>query len=157
MDEPTLRSGSPADVPALADLVNRAYGHYIERLGGPPRPMTDDYAEVVREDLVIVAEREGEIIGLLVLAIDDEACVIDNVAVDPAHRGTGVGRLLLERAEAEARAAGFESINLYTHEKLVESLELYRRIGYVEYERRPYGDAQIVYLRKQLDDPTGSS
>ena len=112
--------------------------------------MTDDYAEVVRTHEVTVAERDGEILGLVVLGVDDEGFFVDNVAVDPSHQGMGVGRALLEHAELAARRAGFDSIYLYTHERLVENLALYSRIGYVEYDRRPHGGARIAYLRKQL-------
>jgi ribosomal protein S18 acetylase RimI-like enzyme len=145
-----LRPATEADVPRLTELVRSAYEHYVERIGGPPRPMTDDYAEVVRDAQVTVDERGGEIVGLLVLREDAEGFLVDNVAVDPPHRGTGVGRELLELAEAEALRAGYDSIYLYTHEKMTENLALYSRIGYVEFDRRPKGGFHIVYLRKQL-------
>ena len=145
-----LRPAAAADVPRLAELVRAAYGHYVERLGGPPRPMTDDYAEVIRGRDVTVAERGGEIAGVIVLAVDDEGILVDNVAVAPAHRGTGVGRALLEHAEAAARREGFDSLYLFTHELMSENLALYERIGYVEYDRRLRGEACLVYLRKRL-------
>jgi ribosomal protein S18 acetylase RimI-like enzyme len=112
--------------------------------------MTDDYAEVVRTHRVVVAERGGETIGLVVLGVDDEGFFVDNVAVDPSHQGIGVGKTLLEHAESAARDAGFDSIYLYTHERMVENLTLYTRIGYVEYDRRLFGDARVVFLRKVL-------
>jgi ribosomal protein S18 acetylase RimI-like enzyme len=146
----SLRPATAADVPRLSELVRAAYGHYVGRLGGPPRPMTDDYAEVVRTRRVTVAARGDEILGLVVLGVTDEGFVVDNVAVDPSSRGTGVGRALLEHAERAAGDAGFDSIYLYTHERMVENLALYSRIGYVEYDRRSHGEARIVYLRKQL-------
>jgi ribosomal protein S18 acetylase RimI-like enzyme len=145
-----LRPATDADVPRLTELARAAYGHYVDRLGGPPRPMTDDYADVVRGYRVTVAERKGDIVGLIVLGVGDEGFVIDNVAVDPRHQGSGVGRALLEHAEAAARRAGFDSIYLYTHEKMTENLALYSRIGYVEYDRRLHGEACLVYLRKEL-------
>jgi ribosomal protein S18 acetylase RimI-like enzyme len=148
--EVALRPATLADVPRLTDLVRAAYAHYVERLGGPPRPMTDDYAEVVRTHRVIVAERGGKILGLVVLGVSDEGFFVDNVAVDPSHQGIGVGKALLGHAESAARDAGFDSIHLYTHERMVENLALYERIGYVEYDRRPLGEARIVYLRKNL-------
>ena len=148
-----LRPATAADVPRLTELARAAYGRYVERLGGPPRPMTDDYADVVRSHRVTVAERSGAIVGLIVLAVGDEGFVVDNVAVDPSHQGTGVGRALLEHAEVAARRAGFDSIYLYTHEKMTENLALYSRIGYVEYDRRLHGDACLVYLRKRLGAP----
>jgi ribosomal protein S18 acetylase RimI-like enzyme len=145
-----LRPASAADVPRLTELVQSAYGHYVERLGGPPRPLIDDYDEVVRTRRVTVAERGGEIAGLIVLDEDDEGFLVDNVAVDPAQQGSGVGRALLEHAEDAARAAGFDSIYLYTHELMTENLALYARLGYVEYARRPHGDAHLVFMRKTL-------
>jgi ribosomal protein S18 acetylase RimI-like enzyme len=146
-----LRSATAADVPRLAELVQAAYGHYVERVGGPPRPMTDDYADVVRRQEVTVAEHEGEVVGLIVLGVGAEGFVIDNVAVDPSHQGSGVGRALLEHAEVAARRNGFDSVYLFTHEKMTENLALYSRVGYVEYDRRLHGDARLVYLRKTLD------
>jgi ribosomal protein S18 acetylase RimI-like enzyme len=145
-----LRPATAADVPRLTELVRAAYGQYVERLGRPPRPMTDDYADVVRDFRVTVAERGVGIVGLIVLGVGDEGFLIDNVAVDPSQQGGGVGRALLEHAEAEARRAGFDSIYLYTHERMTENLALYSRIGYVEYDRRLHGGACLVYLRKKL-------
>ncbi len=87
---------------------------------------------------------------MIVLAVADEGFLVDNVAVDPCYRGKGLGKALLEFAEAEARRAGFDSIYLYTHEKLTENLALYSRIGYVEYDRRSRGDFSLVFMRKHL-------
>ena len=145
-----LRAATAADAARLGELARAAYGHYVERLGGPPRPLTDDYDEVVRGTPVTVAERDGGIVGFIVLGADDEGFVIDNVAVDPRHQGSGVGRALLEHAESAARGAGFDSIHLYTHPRMTENLALYERVGYVEYDRRLHGDAPLVYLRKPL-------
>jgi ribosomal protein S18 acetylase RimI-like enzyme len=145
-----LRPARPGDAPVLTELVDAAYGHYVERIGGRPRPMTDDYAEVVRNRRVTVAERDGQIVGLLVLDQDDREIVIENVAVHPASQGNGIGRLLLEHAEHIAREAALGSIRLFTHERMVENLALYERIGYVEFERRRHGEAVIVHLRKTV-------
>ena len=134
----------------MTGLVEAAYGHYVERIGRLPGPMTNDYAEVIRNHHVTVAERHGAIVGVIVLTVTDEGFLINNVAVHPSHRGTGLGRALLEFAEAEARRAGFDSIYLYTHEKMTENLALYSRIGYVEYDRRSQGAFSLVYLRKHL-------
>ena len=151
------RPATVADVERLTELARAAYRHYVPRLGGRPRPMSDDYADVVRNYRVTVAERGDEIVGLIVLGIGAEGFLVDNVAVDPRHQGTGVGRALLQHAEAEARRAGFDSVHLYTHERMSENLALYSRIGYVEYDRRVHGDACLVYLRKKLDEETRSS
>ncbi|HSK37444.1 MAG TPA: GNAT family N-acetyltransferase [Actinomycetota bacterium] len=146
----SFRPAAAADASEVAELVEAAYGQYVERIGVLPGPMTDDYAEVIGVRQVTVAERHGAIVGVIVLAVTDEGFLVENVAVHPGHRGRGLGRTLLEFAEAEARQGGFDSVYLYTHEKMTENLALYAKIGYVEYERRSQGAFSLVYLRKQL-------
>jgi ribosomal protein S18 acetylase RimI-like enzyme len=149
-DSYSLRPASGSDADGVSGLVDRAYEHYVERIGMLPGPMREDYAEVIRERRVTVAEIDGEIVGVLVLSVTEEGFGIDNVAVDPSRRGTGLGRALLELAEAEARRAGFDSIYLYTHERMAENLALYSRIGYAEYDRRSMGEFSLVFMRKPL-------
>ena len=112
--------------------------------------MTEDYAEVIRTRRVTVAESAGCIVGVLVLHVTQEGFLLENVAVDPSHRGTGLGRTFLEVAEVEARREGFASIYLYTHEKMTENRALYARIGYAEYDRRFEEGLARVYMRKPL-------
>lgn len=145
-----LRPAVAADAAAVTDLVNAAYGHYVQRIGMQPGPMREDYAEVIGAADVVVADEDGALVGVLVLRITDEGFLIDNVAVHPSRQGSGLGRALLEYAEAAARRAGFDSVYLYTHERMSENLALYTRIGYVEYERRSQGEFARVFLRKNL-------
>lgn len=146
----SLRSANGRDVSNVAEVVDAAYGHYVERIGMLPGPMTEDYEEVIRNRQVTVAEKQGTLVGVIVLTVTEEGFLIDNVAVHPSHRGTGLGRAFLEFAEAEARRAGFDSIYLYTHEKMTENMALYSRIGYVEYDRRSQGEFSLVFMRKYL-------
>ena len=84
------------------------------------------------------------------LALTEEGFLLENVAVAPSRRGTGIGRTRLELAESEARRAGFDSIYLYTHEKMSENRALYSKIGYAEYDRRFEKGLARVYMRKPL-------
>ena len=145
-----LRIATPADAEAVAALVDAAYRHYIERIGRPPGPMTEDYDQVIRDRQVTVAEQDGEMAGVVVTGPTDEGFAIDNVAVHPSHQGKGLGGALMQYAEAEARRAGFDSIYLYTHEKMTENQVLYARLGYVEYERRAEHGFSRVFMRKTL-------
>ena len=142
-----IRAAQPDDVEAIADIVERAYCVYIERIGLRPGPMDDDYADQVRHGLVHVAEDGAEIIGLIVLIELEDRLVIENVAVDPDRQGEGVGRRLLEFAEETARGAGIGTVGLYTHEKMTENIALYNRIGYQEDERRQVEAFSRVFSR----------
>ena len=144
----SLRPVTSADVARLTVLIRAAYGHYVERLGGPPRPMTEGLRRRRWELCVTVAARGGEIVGLIVLRVSDEGFLVD--PVDRARQGIAVGKALLQHAEVAARQTGFDSIYLYTHERRTENLALYSRIGYVEYDRSEHGDARVVHLRKKL-------
>jgi ribosomal protein S18 acetylase RimI-like enzyme len=144
-----IRPADATDLAAIEAIVERAYGVYVERIGMRPGPMDDDHAEQVRRGLVHVAEDGdgGEIAGLVVLVESGDRLVIENVAVDPARQGEGIGRRLLEFAEETARRAGIETIALYTHELMTENLALYAGLGYVEDERRRVEAFSRVFSR----------
>ena len=143
-----FRRATAQDAAAVAACVQAAYQHYVERIGKPPSPMLDDYRRVIAQRDVRVAQSKTQIVGVLVLAGTDDGFLLENVAVDPRVQGKGIGQALLEIAEGEARRQGYESIYLYTHEKMTENLALYKRRGYVEYERRHENGYDRIYMRK---------
>ena len=92
----------------------------------------------------------GTVVGVLVLSNTAEGLLIDNVAVHPAAKGTGVGRVLLQHAESEARRLGCHTVYLYTNELMHENIALYARYGYQEYERREEQGFRRVFMRKTI-------
>ncbi len=112
--------------------------------------MSDDYAALILAQRVHVMDCEGTVLGLLVLVPEDDAMLLDNVAVDPARQGCGIGRKLLEFAEQAALKAGFRAIRLYTHQAMTENIALYARIGYVETHRGEEKGLHRVYMTKRL-------
>ncbi len=145
-----LRAAVPSDAARVAECVTAAYAQWIPRIGRKPWPMLQDYAAVIDAEIVIVAIVEGVIEGVLVLSVTDDGFLIENVAVFPAVARRGLGRALLMRAEQEARVRGYDSICLYTNEKMTENIRLYEKIGYLEYERRQEQGFRRVFLRKAL-------
>ena len=112
--------------------------------------MLEDYARVIEQREVTVAVCNGAIVGVLVLGQTDEGFRLINVAVHPSFQRQGLGRTLLQLAEAEARRLGHASIHLSTNQKMIENQSLYSKIGYVEYDRRIEGGYSRVYMRKTL-------
>lgn len=145
-----VRAATAADAGAIASCVDAAYRHYIARIGKPPGPMRDDYADVVRRHRVLVAEVAGTVAGVLVLMQTANGILLDNLAVHPAHQRRGLGRRLLRLAESETRDAGHAHLELYTHELMRENIAFYRRAGYVETARRRELGYNRVYMRKLL-------
>ena len=150
MSEIALRPALPSDAPGVAACVCEAYVHYIERIGKQPGPMLEDYSVVITEAIVYVAAQGDRVVGAIVLKTTEEGFYVDNVAVRPSATGTGVGRLLLQHAESEARQRGYASIYLATHELMVENRALYSRVGYLEYDHRLVNGYPRVFFRKAL-------
>ena len=63
--------------------------------------------------------------------------------VDPASRGLGVGRRLLESLEALARENGVRVLHLETNRALKEAMELYRSAGFAEVA--PFNDEPYAH------------
>ncbi|MBR6515149.1 MAG: ribosomal protein S18-alanine N-acetyltransferase [Clostridia bacterium] len=62
----------------------------------------------------------------------DEVSII-NVAIEPAYRGTGYGRMLMERAEDFAKNHGCPMITLEVRESNTPARRLYEVCGYQAY------------------------
>lgn len=146
----TIRPADAADVPAIERIVVASYTKYIARIGKPPGPMGDDYASLVRAHAVWVAQDASGIAGLIVLLPEADHLLLDNVAVDPARHGGGIGRALMLFAEAEARRRGFTEMRLYTHEMMTENIAMYPRAGWIETGRGEQAGFARVFFRKPL-------
>ena len=144
------RPAAASDAAGISECVRAAYSHYIERIGMPPGPMLDDYAQVVRDHRAYVIDDGGRVVGVLVLMDKEDGLLLDNVAVLPKRQGEGIGRCLIEHAESEARRLGHRHLDLYTHERMTENIAMYGRIGYEEVERRTERGFPRVYMRKRL-------
>src|SRR5699024_5640988 len=102
---------------------------YVPRIGDEPAPMTDDYAEVVRDEGAWVAEQAGRLVGLLVLRPQLGHLLLQNVAVSPDVRKRGLGRLLLDLAERRARELGLAAVRQYTNVAMTAMVAYYARHG----------------------------
>jgi ribosomal protein S18 acetylase RimI-like enzyme len=142
-----IRPADAADLPAVQRIVAAAYTKYIARIGKPPGPMLDDYAALIRGHNVWVIGQP--IRGAIVLLAEDDHLLLDNVAVDPAAQGQGVGRALIAFAEAEARRRGYAELRLYTHETMTENIALYSRTGWTETGRAEQNGFARVFFRKR--------
>jgi ribosomal protein S18 acetylase RimI-like enzyme len=144
----SVRLATPADLPAIRDVVTAAYGRYLDRMDRPPAPMLADYAAEVESGRLWVA---GEpVTGLIELVEAGDSLHVANVAVHPSAQGTGLGRRLLEFAEEQARRRGLTRLDLYTNEVMTENQAIYARLGYRETARRPENGYRRVYMEKDL-------
>ncbi len=145
-----IRPAVAADAARVAAIADAAYRPYLQRMSRNPAPMEEDYGARIAEGLTWVLEEDGEILGLLVLESHADHLLLDNIAVDPARHGQGIGRRLLDFTEAEARRRGCGAVELYTNEVMVENIAMYERLGYVETGRTQDRGYDRVFFRKAL-------
>jgi ribosomal protein S18 acetylase RimI-like enzyme len=95
-----------------------------------------DFVEGRRHELLI-AEESGTRVGFLLLLYDipDEVTLMEQAfvaytAVEPAERGRGIGRALLDVAEEHARARGLAYVSLMVTEDNEFARRLYDGAGY---------------------------
>jgi len=144
-----IRLAEVADVEEMSAIAKRAYAPYVDLVGARPHPMDDDYTEKIGAGSTYVAE-DGEVVGLLVLVPNGDHLLLENVAVDPARHGDGIGRALLDHAEAVARDLRLPILRLYTNAAMTRNLEMYERRGYREDSRTTIDGFNRVFLSKTL-------
>ena len=152
---PAIRRARPDDLVAVERIVAEAYGPYVARIGRKPGPMLDDYARLIAAGLIEVAEGGDGLDGLVVLVPEEGALLLDNVAVRDRARGRGLGRALMDHAEARARALGLPAVRLYTHELMTENRAIYAGRGFVETHRAEEGGFRRVFMTKRLEVEPG--
>ena len=145
-----IEAAKPEDADNVRACVRSAYRHYVERMDKEPGPMLDDYTARIRDDHVWGVRQDGGIAGVLVIIATPDRCLLDNVAVDPALSGTGIGKQLVRFAENWARANGYREIVLYTHELMTENLGMYQAWGYEVFDRLTEKGYDRIYMRKSV-------
>ena len=146
-----IRRARAEDRAAVEAIVHAAYAIYIDRIGKPPGPMLDDYARLIADGLVSVLEDAHRTMAAIIVLVPYPGhLLLDNIAVRPDRQGQGFGRQLIAFAEAEARRLGFTELRLHTHEKMVENIALYARLGFAETGRAQQAGYDRVFMTKRL-------
>lgn len=99
------------------------------------RPWNDPHKDIqrkeaVRSDLFLVATKGDVIVGSVMAGYDGHRGWIDYLAVAPAFRRQGIGRLLMRAAEARLLADGCPKVNLQIRTSNADAAAFYEALGY---------------------------
>jgi GNAT superfamily N-acetyltransferase len=140
---------SESDIPAIVDLVNRAYRGWgeqrswtVEDFIAGPRVDEDE----IRQDLADPSVRlrivrdEASAMPIATVRLQDEGAglwQLGMLSVDPARQKDGLGQRTMAAAEEIARGEGARQMRLYVVHRRPELLAWYGRRGY-----RPTGETR---------------
>jgi ribosomal protein S18 acetylase RimI-like enzyme len=144
----TIRPAAPTDLPTmgrLGALLVRLHHDFDPQRFVAAVPRTEQmYASFLGSQLeepntvILVATRDGEVLGYTYAGVEGydymslrgPAGVLYDIVVDPAHRGHGVGRLLLDATLAALEARGAPRVVLSTAERNESAQRLFARAGF---------------------------
>ncbi|HEX7940031.1 MAG TPA: N-acetyltransferase [Gemmatimonadaceae bacterium] len=157
-----IRPASKSDVPALdklgAEMVRTHYAFDPKRFIAPSPRTEEGYGSFLgsqvgqKDAIVLVAEMAGAVVGYVYaevagfdyMSLRGPAGVLTDIVVDPAHRGQGIGRLLLNAAIAALEARGVPRIVLSTAQQNETAQKLFASAGFrrtmIEMTRESGGD-----------------
>jgi ribosomal protein S18 acetylase RimI-like enzyme len=147
-----IRRSLPDDADRIGAIARVAYARYIARIGREPAPMVANFAQEIAAGHVVVIHSGGTVAGYMITWPETDAYFIDNIAVDPARQGEGLGRRLIEHAVGESRRFQLPSIRLYTNVAMTENLSMYAHLGFVETHRATEKGFHRVYLRLRVPE-----
>ena len=144
----TIRPATPADLEAIgrlgALLVRMHHDFDPDRFIAATPQTEQGYAAFLGTQLaepntvILVAERAGTVLGYAFAGVEGRdymslrgpAGVLYDIVVDPAHRGRGVGRMLLDATLAALQARGAPRVVLSTAERNETAQRLFARAGF---------------------------
>jgi putative acetyltransferase len=155
----TIRDMRPADAPAVRGIVRdvlQEYGLTFDPLATDADldDLPASYADRGGGFRVIVNER-GDVVGCGGLyPLGHGVAEIRKMYLQPAVRGRGWGRKLLDDLVGLAKALGFARVTLETASVLKEAIRLYRAFGFVEAPAAHLSSRCDMAFSLDLDSPS---
>jgi GNAT superfamily N-acetyltransferase len=137
-DDVAIRGATPADTERLVRLLEVLFSIEADFRPDPERQRRGLALMLCEPDrrAVLVAEREGEVVGMITAQLvvstaeGGPAALVEDMVVEPAERGRGVGRRLLEAIEGWAAAHGASRLQLLADRENDAALAFYARTGW---------------------------
>jgi len=138
---PTIRPATRDDAPTLLRLIQQSFQTVYDLLGLTPENFKYHASlfgpEWILEQIdsgyrFFILEEAGEAVGCVALKPEGNGAVqMRRLAVLPAHRGKGYGRMLVDHVLAEGRRMGVRRVTLGMWSDDAPLRHWYERLGFV--------------------------
>jgi GNAT superfamily N-acetyltransferase len=136
----SVRNAVPGDLDRIVELLEQLRDVMSDESALSCDVLRSNCAHLLsRENShVIVAENEGEIIGVLHFTVrptcmhEGSSALVDELVVDRNHRGRGTGQRLIEAAARRARTLGCVEMEVSTQRGNRRAREFYKELGFWE-------------------------
>lgn len=145
MSELFIRKATPSDVSQIEKIEKSSFS----------TPWSGKWLldEINKPDDLFLTVTDGEgILGYAVVGMLGEEAELYNIAVDNAHRGKGLGDMLMKHMTRKALENGAKNLFLEVRESNVPAISLYEKHGFKSVGRRknyykePTEDAILMML-----------
>lgn len=109
----------------------------VQRFWGEQEQLTFDRKFMVAEQPAYTAKLKNNIIGFVSFAEADNAIIIVALGILPQHQGSGVGKSLIGKVEAEAKNMRKKRLLVSTSNDDLPALAFYQSLGFQIYEVKP--------------------
>ncbi|NMC53177.1 MAG: GNAT family N-acetyltransferase [Chloroflexi bacterium] len=129
---------------AATDAFMQALARLMPQLSSAPVPAREHIQAVLDSPAsqILLAEEDGQIAGMLTLVIYSTPAGthawIEDVVVDAAFRGRGLGAELTREAIKLAREAGAKAVSLTSRPAREAANRLYQKMGFQRWETNLY-------------------
>jgi GNAT superfamily N-acetyltransferase len=133
-----IRPSHVDEAPAVAALITLAYRVEDFFVSGDRTDATDVRRRMQRGEFLVLEDPPGVLAGSVYVERRNDRGYFGMLSVDPARQGHGLGRALVDAAEARCLAAGCHEMEIEVVNLRTELPAFYRRLGYVEESTRPF-------------------
>lgn len=147
-----IREGTENDIKEMDILMYEGDEHHRVNLPNKFKKSEESREEFIKSKLddeeanIFVCEYKRNIVGLIITRVMDTPNIsifkprqfgwIENLIVKDSRRGLGIGKRLMDEAEAWLKSKGIEEIELNVYNFNKGALALYEKLGYIDLSKR---------------------
>lgn len=142
----TIRLATEQDYDAVERIMKQVHRMHVGwrpdiYIDTDPILPYDRYLAHLAEEQVLVAELEGEVVGLLICLVrhicggpvkEREVLFVDSMAVEEKYRGRGIGHKLFDTLLELCRERKYDALELQVNARNAAARAMYEKYGFME-------------------------